>query len=40
MELEPVNPMRPRTFQNWLGEAAGTRDYIRQRNDGVRSQVQ
>jgi spore coat protein CotH len=40
MEVEPVNPMRPRSFQNWLGETAGTRDYIRQRNDGVRQQVQ
>jgi hypothetical protein len=29
MELGPVNPMGPRTFQNGLGQTAGTRDGVR-----------
>jgi spore coat protein CotH len=39
MQVEPVNPARPRTYQTWLNETAGTRVYIQQRNDGVRQQV-
>ena len=39
MQVEPVNPMRPRTYQTWLDEAAGTRAYIQRRNDGVRQQL-
>lgn len=40
MQVEPVNTARPRSYQNWLSETAGTRVYIQQRNDGVRQQVQ
>jgi hypothetical protein len=39
MQLEPVNPARPRSYQNWLDETAELRAYIRQRNDGVRQQL-
>jgi spore coat protein CotH len=39
MQVEPVNPARPRSYQNWLDETAELREYIRLRNDGVRQQV-
>jgi spore coat protein CotH len=40
MQVEPINSARPRSYQTWLNETAGTRVYIQQRNDGVRQQVQ
>lgn len=39
MQTEPVNPARPRSYQNWLDETAELRAYIQQRNDGVRQQL-
>lgn len=40
MQVEPVNPARPRSFQTWMDETTELRAYIRQRNDGVRQQLQ
>lgn len=34
-----VTGKRPSDYPQWLGEAQGLRDYIRQRNDGVRRQL-
>jgi spore coat protein CotH len=39
MRDEPMNPVRPRTYQMWLDETAELRAYIQQRNDGVRQQL-
>jgi len=40
MQVEPMNPVRPRTYQTWLDETADLRAYIQRRNDGVREQLQ
>jgi len=40
MQSEPVNPMRPRSYQIWLWETEELRLYLQQRNDGVRQQVE
>jgi hypothetical protein len=39
MAEEPQNPVRPRTYQEWVWEVGDLRNYIRLRNDGVRSQL-
>ena len=39
MEVEPVNPLRPRSYQIWLWETEELRLYLQQRNDGVRQQL-
>ena len=39
MQVEPVNPMRPRSYQIWLWETEELRLYLQQRNDGVRQQL-
>lgn len=40
MQVEPHNPIRPRSYQTWLFETEDLRAYLRERNDGVRQQLQ
>jgi hypothetical protein len=39
MQVEPVNPVRPRSYQIWIWETQELRAYLQQRNDGVRQQL-
>ncbi len=39
MEVEPLNPKKPRSFQTWLFETQDLRSYLQLRHDGVSGQV-